>query len=254
VTAVGPEGGGVVAYPARDPEERPVVAVRQELPSGAAQTGLLSGAIGGPVGALSVGPSPGGDALIGFRQGEAGHYEIVVERVSEPPASFRAKAPKGWVRPARARLRWQAARSAVPGLAYSVLLEGRTVKRGLTRRSFRPRPTLLGSGVRRVQVMATDGLGQQIVSPVVRLRVDAQAPSVSLRVRSARGAATVRLSDPDSGLRSASCSVSFGDGTEARGGPVLRHVYGRPGRYRVVVRATDEVGNRVTRRFEAVVR
>lgn len=154
----------------------------------------------------------------------------------------------------RARLRWQAASSAVPGLAYSVVLDGRVVKRGLRRRSYRPRPALLGSGVRRAQVMATDGLGQQIVSPTVRLRVDGQAPRVSLSVRPARGAATVRLDDPDSGLRRASSSLSFGDGSRARGGVVFHHSYLRPGRYAIVVRAADEVGNRVVRRFAAVIR
>jgi hypothetical protein len=254
VTAVGPEGGGVLAYPARDAQGRPAVAVRQELPSGAAQVGLLAGTASGPVGALSIGPSPGGDALIGFRQGEAGHYEIVAERVSEPPASFKAKAPKGWVRPARARLRWQASASAVPGLTYSVVLEGRVVKSDLTGLSYRPRPALLGSGVRRLQAMAVDGLGQQVLSPEVRLRVDAQPPRVVFRAGRSGSKVAVRLSDPDSGLRGARCAVEFGDGAEARGGHVFHHAYRRPGRYEVVVRAADKAGNRVTRRFEAVVR
>ncbi len=254
VAAVGPEGGGIVAYPARDAQGRPVVAVRQELRSGAAQTGLLAGAAAGPVGELGSGPSATGDALIGFRQGEAGRYEVVVERVSLPPATFKAQAPRRWIRPARARLRWQAAGSTVPGLTYSILIEGRVVKRGLLRRSYRPRSALLGSGVRRVQVMATDGLGQQIVSPVVRLRIDGQAPRVSFGVRGGHGFATVRLSDPNSGLRRSSSSVSFGDGSRARGGVAFHHSYSSPGRYAIVVRAADKVGNRVSRRFEAVIR
>src|SRR5262249_58709495 len=111
--------------------------------------GWLGGGAGGRVGELAAGPSATGDAPSGFGQGEAGHYEIVVERVSEPPASFKAKAPKGWVRPVRARLRWQAASSGAPGLTYAVLLEGRVVRRGLRGRSYRPRPALLGSGVPR---------------------------------------------------------------------------------------------------------
>ena len=217
VAALGPEGAGVLAYPALDAQGREVTAVRQELPSGAAQAGLLTGVSGGPVGELSVGSSDGGDALIGFRQGEAGRYEIVAERVSAPPASFKAKAPKRWVRPGGALLRWQAAQSAVGGLAYAVLLEGRIVKEGLRRRSYRLPRALVGSGVRWAQAMATDRFGEQMISPAVKLRVDGQPPRVAVRVSRGRGLATVRLRDAGSGLRAGSASVDFGDGTRAHG-------------------------------------
>jgi PKD domain len=254
VAAIDPQGGVVSAYTALSVQGRPVTAVRQELSSGAAQTGLLAGTDGGPVGRLSVGPSGVGDALIGFRQGEAGRYEIVVERISAPPASFKAKAPKGWVRPGRARLRWQAAKSAVGGLAYSVLLDGRVVKGGLHRRSFLPPRAQLGSGIRRAQAMATDRLGQQMLSAAVKLRVDGRAPRVTVGVKRARGQVTVRMRDPDSGLDVASTSVSFGDGRRARKGATFHHAYERPGRYTIAVRGRDKVGNRVVRRFEAAVR
>jgi hypothetical protein len=253
VAALGPEGGGVLAYPSLDSQGRQVVAVRQELPSGAAQVGLLAGVAGGPVAGVTAGSSGTGDALIGFRQGEAGHYEIVVERVSAPPVSFKAKAPKSWVRPSRARLSWEEAQSAVGGVSYSVLVEGHMAGQGLVRRSLLPRRSLLGNGVRRVQVLATDALGGQMLSPTVRLRVDGEPPHVAFGLRRGGGAATVRLADSASGLRCASCSVSFGDGTEARGSRVFRHTYRRPGRYRIVVRAADRAGNRVIRRFQAVV-
>jgi hypothetical protein len=252
--AIGSEGSSALAYSALDPRGLPVVAVRQEFASGAAQSGTISGAGGGPVGELSSGSSPRGDALFGFRQGEAGHYEIVAERVSAPPASFRAKAPKGWVRPAGARLRWQVAKSAVGGLSYAVLLDGRVVRRGLSRRVYLPSRGQLGSGVRRAQVMATDGLGEQTITPAVKLRVDALPPRVAVRVRRARGTATVRLSDPESGLRVASVSVKLGDGTRLRGGARFHHAYAHPGVYTIAVRARDKAGNRVARRFEAVVR
>ncbi len=254
ITALDPEGGGVLAYPALDAQGRPVAAVRQEFASGAAQTGLLSGTSAGPVGELSVGRSGGGDALIGFRQGEAGHYEIVAERVSAPPASFTVTAPKRWVRPRRALLRWQPAASAVGGLSYAVVIDGRVAKRGLSGFHYRPSPATLGNGVLRAQVLATDGLGQQMLSPAVRLRVDGLPPSVAIRVSRARGAVAVRLRDPDSGLRAGSTSVSFGDGARARGGSRFRHAYAHAGRYTVVVRAADEVGNRVARRFVVAVR
>ena len=253
VTAVDPEGGGILAYPSLDSQGQPETAVRQEFASGAAQTGLLSGASAGPVGELSVGRSGGGDALIGFRQGEAGHYEIVAERVSAPPGSFAVTAPKGWVRSDRAMLRWQPAASAVGGVTYAVVIDGRVTKRGLSGFRYRPSPATLGNGVLRVQVLATDGLGQQMLSPVVRLRVDNLPPSVALRVSRARGVVAVRLSDPDSGLRAGSTSVNFGDGTRAHGGSRFRHAYAHAGHFTVIVRAADKVGNRVTRRFGVAV-
>ena len=40
--------------------------------------------------------------------------------------------------------------------------------------------------------------------------------------------------------------MSFGDGARAAGRGAAAHRYARPGRYRVVVRAADRAGNRVT--------
>src|SRR5262249_24257421 len=131
--------------------------------------------------------------------------------------------------------------------------EGRIVKRGLRRRSYRLPRALLGSGVRHAQAMATDAFGHQVLTPAVKLRVDGQPPRVAVEVSRARGQATVRLRDADSGLDARSTLVDFGDGSRDRGGSKFHHDYGRPGRYPIVVRARDRVGNRLTRRFEAVV-
>ncbi len=248
VTASDPEGGGLAAYPALDAAGAPAVAVRQEFPSGAAQTGLVSGVQGGPVAKLAIGRSGSGDGLIAFRQGEAGRFEVVAERVSAPPAAFQVKAPKGWSRPAAVKLRWQAAPSTVGGLSYAVLIDGLQIEDGLSRRVFRPRPAQIGNGVLKAQVLATDGSGQQLLSKAVKLRVDGQRPGVGVRVR--RGRVTVRVHDAGSGLRAAATKVSFGDGDRARGGSRFAHSYARPGRYAVVVRAGDAVGNRTWRRFE----
>lgn len=278
VTAIDPEGGGLVAYPALDPVGRPAVAVRQEYPSGAAQTGILFGAQGGPVSDLAIGRSGRGDGLIAFLQGEPGHYEVVAERASAPPASFEVEAPSGWVKPAKAMLRWQAAGSAVGEVRYSVLVAGRTIKAGLRRLRFHPRPAQTGSGIRPVRVLATDGLGQQLLSRAVKLRVDGERPIVGVKVRRGRGVVALRVVDVDSGLRVKRCKVRFGDGTKplrlhrARGhgrkrrrsghggrgrrpaAYALSHAYAHGGRYRVVVRATDRVGNRIVRRFDVRVR
>jgi hypothetical protein len=252
VVAADPEGGGLVAYPALAPSGLPAVAVRQEFANHALQSALLSGSQGGPVSELAIGRSGGGDGLVGFRQGEAGRYQIVADHLSVPPAPFKVSAPKGWIKPNAAKLSWEAAPSAVGGLTYAVLVNGRAVKSGLRRRRFRPRPVQLGDGVLRTQVLATDALGQQVLSAVARLRVDAAPPTVRVSVR--RGRVKVRVRDEQSGVEGKATRVSFGDGERDRGGSAFSHGYARPGRYRVLVWASDRVGNRVERGFEVRVR
>lgn len=250
VAAVDPEGGGVVAYPALDSAGHQALAVRQEFTGGAAQVALVSGAQSGPIAGLAIGGSGSGDALIGFRQGEPGHFQIVADRVSTPPAAFKVKAPKGWVRPNRVHLRWEAAQTAVGNLTYSVLLDGQTLRQGLRRRRFHPRPALLGNGRSSLRVLATDSLGQQVLSSPVRLQVDGERPEIALNGPNAAGRVSVRLRDRDSGLRPKATRIDFGDGTRVRGGAGSRHAYERPGSYTIAVRGSDRAGNRIARRFE----
>lgn len=253
-TAVGPNGGGVVAYPTADSKRRPVVAVRQEFPSGALQTSLLSGSQSGPVAALSIGRSGRGDALIGFLQGEAGGYQVVGDKVGAQPAPFKAKLPKGWVRPRQVRLRWGVAASISEPITYGVMVDGRMVKQGLKRRLFRPRPAVLGSGVRSLRVVATDALGQQQMTKPLKLRVDGQAPVATAHLEKADRRLTLKVRDADSGLVAKATRVDFGDGSFARGGSRNVHTYQARGSYEVHVRARDHAGNRLNRTFEVKVR
>jgi hypothetical protein len=248
VAAVGGDSG-LLAYPAEDSAGHAAVAIRQEFPSGASQSGLLSAPQGGPVSDLQIGSAGNGNALIAFRQGEPGHLQIVAERVSVQPIAFKVRAPKGWARPRGARLRWQVAASAVGGVRYAVLLDGRAVARGLRRRSFRIRPGQLGEGVQQVRVLATDSLGSQRLSKPAKLRIDGQPPLVAVRSGPDRGV-TVSIRDSGSGPRPKATLVRFGDGTRMRGGLRFPHAYRRAGRYTVTVRAVDRVGNRVRRRFQ----
>lgn len=252
--AVDPEGGGIVAYPAYGVGGRPAVAVRQEFPTGAVQSGLLTGVQTGPIDGLDVDGSGLGDALVGFQQGEAGHRQIVVARVSAPPVAFRVKAPKKWTKPRAMRLSWQRAESAVGGVRYSVLVGGRAAKRGLQRRQYRPPAGLLGNGVISARVVATDALGGQVLSRKLRLKVDGQPPLVRLAGPSAAGVIALRLRDRDSGLEVKRTAVSFGDGSAANKAARFLHAYQRPGRYRIAVRASDQAGNRIVRSFEVRVR
>jgi hypothetical protein len=252
-TALDPDGGGIVAYPAFGGAGRPAVAVRQELSSGAAQAALLTGDQSGPVAGLRVDGSGSGDALIGFRQGEAGHFQIVADWVSAPPASFSVKASKGWTKPRAVQLTWKRAESTVGGVTYSVLLDGRTVKRGLRRRRFHPPAGLLRDGRVSAQVLATDALGQQVLSKRVKLRVDGEPPVERIAGPNG-GRVAVRLRDAASGVKLKASSVRFGDGVRERGGSTFRHTYEAAGGYAIVVHARDRAGNRTTRRFEVRIR
>ncbi len=117
-----------------------------------------------------------------------------------------------------------------------------------------PARGLLGSGVSRVQVMATDRLGGDVASEPAKLRVDGQPPGLQAKLERKRGVLVLRLKDAESGLKGGATRISFGDGKHARGGAHFRHHYTRPGRYLVRVRASDRVGNRLIQQLWAIVR
>jgi hypothetical protein len=252
MVAAGPEGGGLLAYPAFDASGLPAVAVRQEYHSGGAQTGLLSSPQGGQVSELAIGRSGGGDGLVAFRQGEAGSYQIVAAQATLPPAAFKVTVPSHWVKPMQVKMRWEGAPSAAAPITYSVLVNGVVVKAGLRRHRYHLRQRQLGDGVLSAQVLATDRFGQQLLSPAQKLKVDGQPPIAQVRLHGRQ--VTVRLRDRGSGLATKATRVSFGDGARASGGSGLLHAYTHRGRFRILVRARDAAGNRLVRRFEVRVR
>ena len=127
VSVMNKQGGGVSAWPSQDAQGAPAVAVREDFPSGAAQTGLVSGGAGGEVGELAVGRSGLGDGLVAFRQGPFGDAAIVAAQVTAPPTELVMSVPKGWIKPSRATITWQPAVSADGPLRYSVVLDGRAL-------------------------------------------------------------------------------------------------------------------------------
>jgi hypothetical protein len=253
VAAADVEGGGTIAYET-NAGGVPGVAVRQELPEGGAQTGVLYGPLGGAVAQLDGAGIESGDALLGFAQGENGSLAIVGDRVAAPPGAFAARVPEGWVRPGNAQIRWSAPPTGVGGLTYSLLVDGQAVRSGLTQRVLVPRRSLLGSGVNRVQVLATDRLGGDAISEPVKLRVDSQPPRLQAHLHRRQGVLVLRLGDAQSGLKAGATRISFGDGDRAHGGARFHHHYERPGRYLVRVRASDRVHNRLVQQFEVDVR
>ncbi len=244
VSAMNPEGGGISAWPSADPQGRAAVAVREDFPSGAVQTALISGGAGGPIGELAVGRSTLGDGLVAFQQGPIGDAAIVGAQVTAPPAPFVISVPKGWVKPAQARVSWQPSTSANGPLTYTVLLDGKPIRTPPGRAAFAFDTRGLASASHAVRVLATDIYGQSILTPPVALKVDGRAPAV--RIARSRGGVTIRVSDPGSGVLTRKVLVSFGDGHTARGRSLFRHRYAHAGSYRVVVREQDKLGNAAT--------
>jgi hypothetical protein len=249
VTAVDPEGGDVVAYEAVGEEGLPAVAVDQSFAEGGSQSGLLYGPLGGQISQLEGGTSGAGDALLAFRQGEAGQFAIVADRVAAAPASFGLQVPKGWVSPRKATVRWAPPSSSVGGLQYGLLVNGRVVREGLRNLYFTPPSAELYDGVGQVQVVATDRLGEEVLSRPEKMRVDSQPPRLQLHVIRRKDAVRIKLKDTQSGLLPKATRISFGDGTSSKHRGALTHHYKRPGTYRIRIRAEDRVHNALVQRI-----
>jgi hypothetical protein len=220
--------------------------VREDFPGGAAQTALLSGGAGGPIGELAVGRSGLGGGIVAFQQGPLGDAAIVAAQVSAPPSSFVTNVPKGWIKPSQAKISWLAAASADGPLSYTVVLDGHKLPTPAGADGLTINPHELGDGVHEVQVLATDVYGQSTLSALSPLKVDGQPPGGGYGV-------AVRVGNAESAVAVQSVSVSFGDGTQTTGHKLVRHRYTRAGVYTVVVRVRDKLGNRgVVRRLVSV--
>jgi hypothetical protein len=239
-----PAGGGVSAWPSADPRGHSAVAVREDFPSGAMQTALLSGAGGGPVSEVAVARSGLGDGLVGLLQGPLGNAAVVAIDVSAPPEQFVTSVNKGWTRPSRALVSWQPATSANSPLRYTVVLDGRPLTTPAGTFELHLPAARLGDGRHRVQVLATDSDGQSMLTSPTTLLIDALPPKVTIaRALHGRGV-SVRVTDSASGVNTRLVSVSFGDGTTARRHARFVHRYARAGVYRVSVSVADMLGVR----------
>jgi hypothetical protein len=243
VNAVGPEGGGLAAWPSADRRGVPGVAVREDYPGGAVQTALISGGVGGPIGDLSVGRSGLGDGLVAFQQGPLGNAAVVAAQVSAAPVTFVVSAPKGWIKPRSAHISWLAAESANGPVSYAVLLDGHRLATPSEARSLTIDPHYLASGRHVVQILATDRNGQATLSARSTLRIDGSPPTV--RIARARGGTelALRVLDRQSGVAAKAVSISFGDGSRAGGRARARHRYRHGGTFTLVVHVRDALGN-----------
>jgi hypothetical protein len=242
-SVMNPAGGGISAWPSANARGQAAVAVREDFPDGAVQTGLVSGGAGGEVGELVVGRSGLGDGLVAFRQGPLGDAAIVAAQATSPVTEVVISAPKGWVMPSQATVTWPPASSANGPLRYSVVLDGRALVTPGGAFQLRLDPRGLGSGRHRVQLLVTTIDGQATLSSPSTLLVDGEPPTIKVaRVQGGYGV-SVRIHDPYTGIDAHAVTVSFGDGHSARGRTRFRHRYVRGGVYQIVVHVRDKLGN-----------
>jgi hypothetical protein len=244
LTTIDPSGGGVSAWSAQSGTGLPVIDAREDFADGAWQLAELSAPLSGPTGPPVLGASGQGDALVAFSQGPADQQQVMAAVAKAPPGSFLAIAPVGWVRGSSVKISWNPPAEAFGATTYALVIDGQIRKAGLSATSTRVDPRGLGEGVHAVQVLAVDSLGQQTMTPVAELKVDANPPRVSVRSL-AHDAVHVRVYSRGSGVVASATTIAFGDGAHAHGALSVHHTYLRPGRYQLTIRSRDRAGNKL---------
>jgi hypothetical protein len=252
-TTIDPAGGGVTAWSTTNAAGAPVVEAREELGDGGWQLAQLSAPISGPVGEPVLGGSGFGDALIAFRQGPATQPEVMAAVAKAPPGEFLASTAIGWVKGTSASVSWTSPSEAFGATSYALVIDGQIRTRGLTGHSIHIDPQSLGNGVHRIQILATDSLGQQSMTPAAELKVDADPPQLSVTTIG-HETVRVRIYDHASGAVNSATSIEFGDGTRVLHKLSARHTYAHAGQYVIVVRSRDKVGNQLVAHVPVQVR
>jgi PKD domain len=226
------------------------LAVLERRADGTPNRQLVSAPHGGAVHQLELGGSHHGDALIAFLQGDGANTQIAALAVRAPPGEFVLDTPATWVNATHIPLQWETPLAGAGQLTYSVLVDDREVAENLTGVETVLTPAEVPNGVHTIQVEATDSLGQVVDSEPSTLKVDRKPPTVSVRVRGS--SVTVRVSDgpkgESSGVNAGTVHVSFGDKRSASGRAKVTHRYKAGGSYTITVTASDNAGNRVSKR------
>jgi hypothetical protein len=194
-----------------------------------------------------------GDAAVAWLQGTPGAEAVVVSQLYQPPGSPSGLAPFSYARSSRPSLGWSPARDPWGPLEYHLTVDGALAAR-TTRTSAAPSAPL-SDGPHAWQVTAVNRGSLSSTSRSATVFIDTVPPVVrstltgALRVGSVLHLRVVATDAPPPPEPPADASgiadvlIRWGDGTSAhvtRGGS---HVYSRPGRYRLVVIATDRAGN-----------
>lgn len=249
-------GAGVAAW---SEQQGPagLVSAQERRADGVLESTALSAPLGGEVQNLVLGGSGLGDAIVAWQQGTGAGSQVATAVIDAPPDPFLVLLPSGWQRKKRVRVAWDHSPNAIGGVRYSVSVDDEPVREGLRTLSAALKPDDLDNGAHKIQIFATDDLGQETGSRTGRLLVDRRPPKVKLRRKGRR--VTVIVSDGRKGtastLRKGSVKVAFGErgGADASASAKkkakpsvvrVRHAYRGSGRFRIRVTARDRAGNR----------
>lgn len=245
VAQIGSDGAAVLAWKLLRDELGGVV-VQERRADGVLTKEVLTAPQGGVIDDLRSAGSGLGDAALAFLQGSGPDAQVAASFVNAPPQQFAVQAPVGFTRARRIPISWDPAEHAIGRVTYDVAVDDEQVASNLTATRATLTADDIGDGVHAIVVTATDGADQPTESTPAEAKVDRRTPRIALRRRGRALAITISDGPKSSasGVSAAGTSVSFGEGRPLRGRVrVLRHVYRRPGRFRVTVRTRDRAGN-----------
>ena len=202
---------------------------------------------------FDVAADRGSGAIAAWIQGGAADRRIVAGYLDRPPGFFAGYTSQRCCQPARPTLSWQPAFNLWGPVRYVVSVDGTPV--GETTETSLQLTAPLTPGAHRWQVVAFDPRGQGKRARTRTVRVDARAPSLSVRYRRRGRVVTVSVRARDIGIRGRTATglrsvvISWGDRTKGAAGTSsvrASHRYRGGGSYPLQITAKDRAGNQRT--------
>jgi hypothetical protein len=189
-----------------------------------------------------------GDFAVAMVQGADGAKALTVAVYDDPPTSPYIGLAEAFKRKTRPELKWRAGTDLWGEQTYRVFMDG--VQIGQTKASSLVPATPLKTGRHKWFVEAVDLRGQTSRSRERTMKLDATAPTLSVRVdgKRARGQALkIRVTVSDQGGSGLDhTTIDFGDHSSTSRSRKVSHRY-RAGKFTLKVAAVDKAGN-VTRK------
>lgn len=258
VPAIAENNSGLIGAVLGGPGEAPYVRVRTIEDGKLGVEQVLSRPEFGPVTSglgFDVATDRASGAIVAWVQGGAADRRIVAGYLDRPPGYLAGYTSTRCCQPASPKLSWKASFNLWGAVRYVVYVDGRPV--GETTETSLRLSAPLRAGAHRWQVIAVDPRGQSKRARTRTVRVDARAPSLTVRYRRKGRVVSLSVRAREIGVRGRTASgqrsivVSWGDRTRgARGTSSVRasHRYRRSGSYPLEITATDRAGNERTSR------
>jgi len=250
--AVAEGGDGVVAWMEGASADTAIVKARAFDNGKTGVDATLSNRDLGPVdpdGGFDAASNRAGDIVVAFVQGSGDQRRIVSGTYDRAPGAFVGTSHQKWRNTPQPKLSWGASFELWGPAKYTVTVDGATV--GETTETGLTPAQPIADGEHKWQVVATDRRGQVTRAKSRILKIDAQAPALTLSTSGTRRAGetiafTTTASDaaPVTASGMKSVALDFGDGTKVAAGSG-KHVFER-GTYTITATATDKAGNVTT--------